>query len=313
MASLEQVIGRLSEFWRERGCVPVASSGLPLPVGLMHPRAFFGLLGTGPWRAAWLQPVHRPMDVRHGRHPFRTGRHLQFQVVLREPPAGEVRGWYLDSFAHLGLDRSVRDFRLLDLKWGLASLGASGRGWRLKVDGLGVGRLIFLETLGGQTLDPPPVEISYGVEYVAMARDAAASDGDVFTLPWRNDGEVVGPGYDPLRRLEEEELSRYAAEVAGVDHLRRTFEGLVAEARRCLDAGLAGPAYELAVQAVPMLDLLSVRGELQAQGRAAGLAEVRGLVGGAASLFRTGQGSPPKPKPETRATPDPGTGDSDGE
>lgn len=266
---------RLSQYWAEQGCLVLPACEFDIPAGTLHPDVFFLLLEGEGCRAAYLQPVRRPLDARHGAHPYRLFRHLQFQVFL-EADGTDVRQLYLDSLRALGCTVERHDIRFDDSSWGASSIGGHGSGWHVELDGLGVTRLTFLQELGGQRMERVPVEISYGLERLLMALGKVQS---TFDLPWVTDG----PTYGDLRRSTEVELSHYAVEVANVESLARRLEDLQSEARAALDAGLPRVAYEQAIQTLRLVDLLEARGEMTPGERQAKLDEVRGIVVAAAA------------------------------
>ncbi|MEM8932865.1 MAG: glycine--tRNA ligase subunit alpha [Acidobacteriota bacterium] len=283
-ATLQQVIGRLMAAWDGRGFAVLPPCGLEVPLGFQHPEAFFRLLDPEPWNAAFLQPIDRPADSRAGRHPFRTARHLQFQVLWQDPPPTAPRDAFAETLAVLGLDPADHDLRFVDQVLEVKALGVVGRGWRVELDGLGVGRVTFLEQLGGLPLRRRTAELGFGVERLGMA---LAESESVFTVPWRREasGTATGARRPAKRRETEEELYRYAVGVANVGHLRQIVDGLDREARRCLDAGLPRAAYELAIRALPALDRLDTRGDLTPREREQWLDQVRSLVEDAATQY----------------------------
>ncbi len=258
--SLQDTVLRLQRFWAAQGCLLLPPSDFEVPFATLLPDAFFRILAPEPWRAAYLQPVRRPLDGRYGKHPHRLAKHLQLQVVLKPPPP-DVQALYLESLEALGLELALHDLRFAEWRWQPRSLDARGDGWHALLDGLGVTRLTFLERLAGRDLDPICVEISYGLERLAMTLQGAAS---AFDLGWSE----AGADYGRLRRRDEEELSSYAFEVADAEGLGVRLEALEAEAGRCLEAGLARPAYALAVRCLKLIDLLDARGALPARERA---------------------------------------------
>ncbi|MCP3963458.1 MAG: glycine--tRNA ligase subunit alpha [bacterium] len=278
--SLQDAVLRLQSFWSAQGCLLLPPCDFAVPYATLQPDAFFAILGAAPWRAAYLQPVRRPLDGRFGEHPYRLAKHLQLHVALKPPPA-DVQSLFLDSLRALDLDLSIHDLRFEEWAWEASSLGARGSGWHALLDGLGVTRLTFLERLAGRDLDPVSVEISYGLERLTMLLQGAA---DVYSVDWSAGGSEIGR----LRRNDERELSRYLSEVADADDLRRRLEALGREAERCLEAGLARPAYELAISCLGPIDGLDARGVLSMRERGALLTRVRDLVVAAAEL-RSGE------------------------
>ncbi len=288
--NVQDAIFRLSRFWAAQGCLVLPPCDLEIPGGILHPEVFFRLLDPEPWRAAYLQPVRRPLDGRYGHHPYRLGRHLQFQVVVKAP-GGDMRELYLESLEDLGLEPADHDLRFAEWNWEALSLDAWGLGWHVLVDGLGVTRMTFLQQVAGRQLDPVALEISYGVERLLMTITRA---GDAFQLPWAGDG----PEYGELCRRDEVELSRYANEVADVDVVERQLAVLADEARVALDAGLVRLAYELTVKALRGIDLLEVRGRLSTRDRAERLSRVRERIREVAARYLDEEANPAVEVPE---------------
>lgn len=275
--AIQEGLFTLSRFWAEKGCLLLSPAELEIPTGELHPEVFFRLLDGGTWRAAYLQGVRRPLDGRHGRHPYRLARHLQFQVVLQGTD-DDVRALYLESLRALGCDLGVHDVRFTEWVWEARSIAAWGLGWHVVLDGMGVTRLTFIQELGGREMRPAPVEITYGMERLLMSLAGVRS---AYELPW----VTGGADYGELRRPGELEHSRYAVEVAGVDALTRQIEDLADEARAALKAGLPLLAYELAVRSVHAIDLLDARGVLAGGQREALIERVANMVTATADFY----------------------------
>ncbi len=274
--TFQDVVLRLQQFWGEQGCELLAPCDFEVPFATLHPEAFFNLLGTTPWRGAYLQPVRRSLDGRYGRHPYRLGRHHQFEVILK-PPLADIQSLYLESLAAVGLELRLHDVRFAEWEWQPRSLGVKGVGWHARVNGLGVTRVTFLQQVANRDLDPVSVEISYGLERLMMLHQGVAS---AFDIEWSSGGRDLGP----RRRREEAETSRYVFEVADVADLRSRIQAQERDAQRCLSAGLARPAYELAVQCLELIDTLEARGDVAPRERSGFLDRVRHLVVAAAEL-----------------------------
>ena len=256
---LQETIATLTQFWTAQGCLALPSCDLPVSAAFLNPSVFFRLLDAEPWSAAFLQPVRRPFDGRFARHPFRLARHLQFEVVIRDPRT-DLRQLYLDSLAELGADLGLHDLRFAERDGAVLSIGARGLGWHVLMDGIGVTRFTFLTELAGRPLEPVAVEITYGLERLLMAIDRV---GDAFSLPWRQGGPSLGD----LTRGVEVEFSRYAMEAAEATALEEELSACEAATRRAFDAGLLRLAYENAVRMLQPIDLLRLRGALTARER----------------------------------------------
>jgi glycyl-tRNA synthetase alpha chain len=270
MQTLQEMILKLSEFWSRQGCVLQQPYDLEVGAGTMHPDTFLRVLGPEPWRVAYVQPSRRPADGRYGENPFRLGKHLQFQVVLKPAPE-DVQRLYVQSLEAIGLDLSVHDLRFEEDNWEAPTLGAWGVGWQVMLDGMEITQFTYFQQAGGLELDPVAAEITYGLERLTMFLGLARS---IYDIRW----VAGGPTYGEVRRQEEVELSKYYFEVADVAFLQAQFEGLEREAKRCLEAGLVLPAYECALKCSHAFNVLDARGAVSVTERVGLMKRVRDLA-----------------------------------
>ena len=189
MLTLQRLIADLEAFWEEEGCLIEQPYDMPMGAGTMHPATFLKVLGPDPWRCAYVQPSRRPADGRYGENPFRLGKHLQLQVVLKPSP-DDVQGIYLRSLERLGIDLAEHDIRFEEDNWEAPTLGAWGVGWQVVMDGMEITQFTYFQQAGGIDLSPITAEITYGLERIAMFLSKVNSIYDVMwneTLPY---GEV---------------------------------------------------------------------------------------------------------------------------
>ncbi len=277
MRSLQELILRLQGFWAARGCVIQQPLDLEVGAGTMHPDTFLRVLGPEPWRVAYVQPSRRPADGRYGDNPFRLGKHLQYQVILKPSPAN-VQQLYVESLQAIGLDLSQHDLRFEEDNWEAPTLGAWGLGWQVMLDGMEITQFTYFQQAGGLELNPISAEITYGLERLTMFLSLAKS---IYDIDWVEDGV----GYGEVRHQEEVELSKYYFEVADVELLQAQFDGQERESRRCLDAGLVLPAYECALKCSHAFNVLDARGAVSVTERVGLMKRVRDLAVGCAKEY----------------------------
>jgi glycyl-tRNA synthetase alpha chain len=268
---LQSLILSLSRFWGEQGCVLQQPYDLEIGAGTMHPETFLRVLGPEPYRVAYVQPSRRPADARFGENPFRLGKHLQMQVILKPSP-DDVQALYLASLTALGIDPSVHDVRFEEDNWESPTLGAWGVGWQVLLDGMEISQFTYFQQAGGLDLKPISAEITYGLERIAMFLQRKDS---IYDIEWG-----ANLSYGNVRHQDEVELSRYAFEVADVEMLRRHFVDWEGEAARCLDAEepLVVPALEAALKMSHLFNLLDARGAIAVTERVALIGRVRKLA-----------------------------------
>jgi glycyl-tRNA synthetase alpha chain len=294
MLTLQRLIAELTAFWEGEGCLIEQPYDLPMGAGTMHPATFLKVLGPDAWRCAYVQPSRRPADGRYGENPFRLGKHLQLQVVLKPSP-DDVQEIYLRSLERLGVVLRDHDVRFEEDNWESPTLGAWGVGWQVLMDGMEITQFTYFQQAGGIDLAPITAEITYGLERIAMFLNKLDS---VFDVPWSADTT-----YGQVRRQDEVELSKYGFEVADPELAALLFDRFEAEAGRALDAGLVLPAYEATLGCSHQFNLLDARGAVSATDRVGLIRRVRDLACACARAFvarQTGEGAAvTEPEPAT--------------
>ena len=295
MLTLQRVIAELSAFWESEGCLIEQAYDQPVGAGTMHPATFLRVLGPDPWRCAYVQPSRRPADGRYGQNPFRLAKHLQLQVVLKPSP-DDVQQIYLKSLERLGIVAAEHDIRFEEDNWESPTLGAWGVGWQVVMDGMEITQFTYFQQAGGIDLAPISAEITYGLERIAMFLNKVDS---IYEVPW-----TESIRYGEVRRVEEEELSKYYFEVADTALAAELLDRFEAEAKRALAAGLVIPAYEATLACSHQFNVLDARGAVSATERVGLIRRVRDLACACARAYVSTRGDAPAPiaEPEPAAT-----------
>ena len=267
--TFQQVILRLQEFWADRGSLIWQPYSEKVGAGTANPATILRVLGPEPWNVAYVEPSYRPDDGRYGENPNRMQMHIQFQVILKPDP-GNPQERYLQSLEALGIRREEHDIRFVEDNWESPALGAWGLGWEVWLDGLEITQFTYFQQAGGLTLDPPAVEITYGLERITMFLQRVRS---VWEIDW--DGVHT---YGDVLLDPEVEHCRYDFEVADVDSLRRMYDLFETEARRCLEAGLVVPAHDYVLRCSHTFNLLDSRGAVGVTERATFFRRMRDLA-----------------------------------
>src|SRR5262249_46895023 len=144
-----------------------------------------------PWRVAYVEPSVRPDDARDGENPNPIQCPTQFQVILKPQP-GNAPEQVLDSPTAPGNDVAAHDPRFVAANWASPGLGAWGLGWEVWLDGLEITQFTYFQQAGGVSLNPPAVEITYGMERILMALQGVRHFRDIGYAPGLLYGEVFG-------------------------------------------------------------------------------------------------------------------------
>jgi len=280
--SFQSLILRLQTFWAGHGCVLLQPYDMEMGAGTFHPATALRSLGKKPWKAAYVQPSRRPTDGRYGENPNRLQHYYQFQVILKPSP-DDVQTLYLDSLAEIGIDPGLHDIRFVEDDWESPTLGAAGLGWEVWCDGMEVTQFTYFQQVGGIDCDPVSVELTYGLERLAMYIQGVEN---VFDLDWNGDGVCYGDVF--LR--SEQEYSKYNFEIADVEALKRQFKDAEDESARALAQNVALPAYDQCLKASHLFNLLDARGAISATERQSYIGRIRTLAKGAAEMWLNSQG-----------------------
>ncbi len=276
MLSFQQIIIALSDYWDRRGCVLLQPYDMEMGAGTFHTATFLRAIGPEPWNAAYVQPSRRPKDGRYGENPNRLQHYYQFQVVMKPSPDA-LQDLYLGSLQALGVDPRRNDIRFVEDDWESPTLGASGLGWEVWLNGMEVTQFTYFQQVGGLECKPVLGELTYGLERLAMYLQGRDS---IFDLTW-----VDGVTYGDVYHQNEVEQSRYNFELANTEMLFEHFRQYEAEAKRLIDAQCALPAYEMVLKCSHTFNLLDARGAISVTERAAYIGRVRALARAIAQAY----------------------------
>ena len=268
--SFQDLILRLQAFWGAQGCVILQPYDVEMGAGTFHPATTLRALGPEPWRACYVQPSRRPKDGRYGENPNRLQHYYQFQVIMKPSPA-DVQDLYLRSLAELGITSDTHDLRFVEDDWESPTLGAWGLGWEVWCDGMEVTQFTYFQQVGGIECDPVSVELTYGLERLAMYVQGVEN---VYDLDWNGKGVTYGDVF----LQNEREQSAYNFEHANTEVLFRHFTEAEAECRALQAKLLALPAYDQCIKASHFFNLLDARGVISVTERAAYIGRVRALA-----------------------------------
>ncbi len=266
---LQDLILKLHEFWIEQGCVIHQPYDIEVGAGTFNPATFFRVLGPEPWRTAYVEPSRRPTDGRYGDNPNRLQHYYQYQVILKPSPP-DSRNIYLKSLSAIGIDLRKHDIRFVEDDWESPTLGAWGLGWEVWLDGMEVTQFTYFQQVGGIELKPVSVELTYGLERIAMYLQEV---DNVYDLKWNSNIT-----YGDIHHETEVEFSRYNFDTADTNLLFSLFEKYEAESLNTLKQDLVLPAYDYCLKCSHSFNLLDARGAISVTERTAYIARIRNIA-----------------------------------
>jgi glycyl-tRNA synthetase alpha chain len=267
--TFQEIILSLQTYWAGQHCIIQQPYDVEKGAGTMNPATFLRALGPEPWHVAYVEPSRRPADGRYGDNPNRLFQHHQFQVIMKPSPAN-IQELYLSSLERLGIHPEEHDIRFVEDNWESPTLGAWGLGWEVWLDGMEITQFTYFQQVGSIDVKPVAVEITYGLERLAMYIQGKEN---VYDLEW-----VKNITYGDVFHQNEVEQSKYNFEVANTDLLFTLFDQYEQEAIRVIGEGLVLPAYDYVLKCSHTFNLLDARGAISVSERTAFIGRVRNMA-----------------------------------
>ena len=274
--TFQELILNLSKFWSDQGCIIQQPYDIEKGASTMNPATFLRSLGPEPWNTAMVEPCRRPTDARYGENPNRLGHYFQYQVILKPSPKNSQE-LYLKSLEAMGIDLSKHDVRFVEDNWESPTLGAAGVGWEVWLDGMEITQFTYFQQVGGLEIRPVALEITYGLERIAMYLQNVDS---VYDVMWNKDLK-----YGEIYLQNEIEQSKYNFEYSSAERLFKMFDLFQAEVEACIEAKIVLPAYDYVLKCSHTFNLLDARGVISRDERINYINRVRRMAAMVAKLY----------------------------
>jgi glycyl-tRNA synthetase alpha chain len=274
--TFQELILNLSKFWSDYGCIIQQPYDIEKGASTMNPATFLRALGPEPFNCAMVEPCRRPTDARYGENPNRLGHYFQYQVILKPSP-DNAQDLYLNSLSAMGIDLEHHDVRFVEDNWESPTLGAAGVGWEVWLDGMEITQFTYFQQVGGLEVKPVVLEITYGLERIAMYLQNKDS---VFDIDWNEKLK-----YGDIYLQNEIEQSKYNFEYSNPERLFKLFDLASEEAMSCMEAGIVLPAYDWVLKCSHTFNLLDARGVISKDERNNFIGRVRTMASAVAKLY----------------------------
>ncbi len=278
--TFQEIILTLQTFWSQQGCAILQPYDTEKGAGTFSPHTFLRALGPQPWSVAYVEPSRRPTDGRYAENPNRFSHYFQFQVLLKPSPLN-VQDLYVASLEALGISRHDHDIRFVEDNWESPTLGAWGVGWEVWLDGMEVTQFTYFQQCGGFDVNPISVEITYGLERLAMYIQNKERFVDIIWQEHPRQKLTYGDVYTQT----EIDNCHSNFEVSTVETLFTLFELYEKECQHLLAAKLVFPAYDYCLKCSHNFNLLDARGAISVTERMAYILRIRKLAKACAALY----------------------------
>ena len=265
----QDIIQNLNLFWSTEGCLILQPYDTEKGAGTMSPHTFLRAIGPKKWSVAYTEPCRRPTDGRFGENPNRAQHYYQYQVIIKPSPE-EIQETYLRSLEKLGISTKKHDIRFVEDNWESPTLGAWGVGWEVWLDGMEVTQFTYFQQCGGIDCHPIPIEITYGLERIAMFLQNKES---IWDLKWDKETSYKDIWLD----FEKDQCSFNFSE-SNPENLRKLFNIYKEEAENLVSKNLIFPALDFVLKCSHCFNLLDARGVISVTDRAQYIEKIRNLA-----------------------------------
>lgn len=274
--NFQELIFNLQKYWADQGCIIQQPYDIEKGASTMNPATFLKALGPEPWHTAMVEPCRRPTDARYGENPNRLGHYYQFQVIMKPTPK-DAQELYLKSLEAIGIELTKHDVRFVEDNWESPTLGAAGVGWEVWLDGMEITQFTYFQQVGGLEVKPVALELTYGVERIAMYLQNVQHFKDIKWNENYNYGEIF--------MQNEVEQSKYNFEVSNSDSLFKMFDLFQGEVDNCVESELVLPAYDYVLKCSHTFNLLDARGVISKDERNNFINRIRTMASKVAKLY----------------------------
>ncbi len=274
--NFQEIIAKLNEFWGYRSCLIVQPYDTEKGAGTMSPHTFLRAIGPEPWSVAYVEPCRRPTDGRYGENPNRFQHYFQYQVLIKPSP-NDIQEIYLDSLRALGIKPEDHDIRFVEDNWESPTLGAWGVGWEVWLDGMEITQFTYFQQCGGIDCRPVSIEITYGLERLAMYLQEVEA---ITKIQWNDN-----INYGDIFLQSEVEQCTYNFEASDADLLFKLFALYEQEAQQLINRGLVFPGLDYVLKCSHSFNLLDARGVIAVAERTRYIGRIRNLAREVANLY----------------------------
>jgi len=265
----QDIIQQLNLFWSSKGCLIMQPYDTEKGAGTMSPHTFLRAIGPKKWSVAYAEPCRRPTDGRFGENPNRAQHYYQYQVIIKPSP-DQIQETYLESLEKLGIITKNHDIRFVEDNWESPTLGAWGVGWEVWLDGMEVTQFTYFQQCGGIDCHPIPIEITYGLERIAMFLQ---NKNSIWDLNWDKNTT-----YRDIWLDFEKDQCNFNFKESNPNNLRKLFNIYKEEAENLISKDLTFPALDFVLKCSHCFNLLDARGVISVTDRAQYIEKIRNLA-----------------------------------
>lgn len=269
ISTFQDIIYELNNFWSKQGCMLVYPYGVEVGAGTSNPMTLLKVFLEKKWNVVYVEPSRRPDDGRYGESDYRFQHYFQYQVILKPIPENNI-DIFLRGLQTVGIEPTKHDIRFVEDNWESPSLGASGLGWEVWCDGSEIAQYTYFQQVGGKKLKIPALEITYGLERIALFIQNITSSWDIL---WNKDHK-----YGDFYKLLDNHYSKYNFEVSNTESLKKMYKLYEEEALNAIKNNLSLVAYDYVLKMSHTFNMLDAKGVIGPVERYKSFSKMKSIV-----------------------------------
>lgn len=253
--SLNSIINKLNLYWHKHGCILLQPLDSEVGAATFHPKTFFSAIDKKPFKAAYTQISRRPFDLKYHDNSNKSNIFHQYQVIIK-PSVQNIQDLYLQSLKQIGINIYKNDIRFIEDNWKSPSLGASGVGWEVRLNGMEITQFTYFQKMGSINCYPVMIEIAYGIERLALHIQKIYNINEIL---FDNISILENIKYGALFNTYEKEYTSYTIEFLTIEELKNEFLKIENKINTLLKKNLILIAYDFLVKLSNLFNFIDTK------------------------------------------------------
>ncbi len=253
--SFNKIIERLNYFWQTNGCTILQPADNEMGAATFHHATFINAINKKNIKAAYVQLSKRPSDLKHNKNSNKNTFFHQYQVIIK-PSNKNVQDLYIKSLKNIGINILKNDIKFVEDNWSSPSLGATGIGWEVRLNGVEITQFTYFQQMGGLECDPIMVEIAYGIERLAL-HIQKIHDINKIIVDNNNINNIIK--YDTIFNNYEEEYKKYISNHLNINELNEEFNDIEKKIINLIENNLNLIGYNYLIKLSHIFNLIDTK------------------------------------------------------
>jgi len=251
LISFNKIIHLLNDFWIKNGCVLVQPVDKEVGAATFHPITFVNAIINKKCNFVYTQLSKRPSDAKHNFLSNKSAMFHQYQVIMKPSP-NDIQDLYIKSLNKIGVNTKKNEIKFVEDNWQSPSLGASGIGWEVRLNGVEITQFTYFQCMGNIECHPVMVELAYGLERISMHLQNINNIDDIIFAT----DKLKIITYSEIFKNYEKELNIYLSKELDMSYLIETFVKLENKCIDLVEKNLPLIAYDYVINLSHIFNLI---------------------------------------------------------